>query len=418
MVGRKLSRPRPSGPPARQRLQRVLASAGYGSRRACETLILEGRVEVDGKGITELGFQVDPKKAEICVDGAPIRMQKLVYFLLNKPPGVVTTSRDPQGRTRVLDLIQEQQRVFPVGRLDRSSEGLILLTNDGDLAQQLAHPRYGIQKVYRVTVAGKIDQETIDRMRQGIYIAEGRVSVDGAKILRHRARSTDLEILLREGKNREIRRILARLGHKVMSLERIAIGSLRLGELPRGAYRPVTPVELKRLREEIVAQSRRAKEEPRAPGAKVKTREDEMRGKTIPPQKSPVERPPVPLRKPKKLVESQTLGTVIGEVDPGQGASRAPRPPRPSQQAGAAQRKGVTAERKGVTAKRKGVTAQRKGVTAQRKGAERKEVTPRSAKPKAAGPPKRGAIVRGVEPRTFSRNPGKAGKGKRKGKGN
>lgn len=392
MVGRKLSRPRPSGPPARQRLQRVLASAGYGSRRACETLILEGRVEVDGKGITELGFQVDPKKAEICVDGAPIRMQKLVYFLLNKPPGVVTTSRDPQGRTRVLDLIQEQQRVFPVGRLDRSSEGLILLTNDGDLAQQLAHPRYGIQKVYRVTVAGKIDQETIDRMRQGIYIAEGRVSVDGAKILRHRARSTDLEILLREGKNREIRRILARLGHKVMSLERIAIGSLRLGELPRGAYRPVTPAELKRLREEIVAQSRRAKEEPRAPGTKVKTRQDETRGKTTPPQKSPVERPPVPLRKPKKLVESQTLGTVIGEVDPGQGASRAPRSPRPSLQAGPAQRKGGTAQRKGVT--------------------------PRSSKPKAAGPPKRGAIVRGVESRTFSRNPGKAGKGKRKGKGN
>ena len=251
-----------SGP---QRLQRVLASAGFGSRRQCEELIVEGRVEVDGKLVDQLGTQVDPKKSEIFVDGTPVRPEKHVYFIVNKPPGVVTTNRDPQGRTRVVDLIQERERVFPVGRLDRNSEGLLLLTNDGDFAQQLAHPKFGVRKIYRVTVAGKIDNATIAKMRKGIHIAEGRVHVDGAKILRHRAKSTDLEILLREGKNREIRRILARMGHKVLSLQRIAIGPLRLGELPRGAYRALTATELRRLRDEIFYQSKRPRDADQEP---------------------------------------------------------------------------------------------------------------------------------------------------------
>lgn len=239
-----------------QRLQRVLAAAGYGSRRHCEELILEGRVEVDGKVVEELGTQVDPQQAKIYVDGTLLKKQRLVYFVLNKPPGVVTSNRDPQGRTRVIDLIQEKERVFPVGRLDRSSEGLLFMTNDGDLAQQLAHPKYGVRKTYRVTVAGKVDTAKLAQMRKGIYIAEGHVSVDGARIIRHRAKSTDLEILLREGKNREIRRILARLGHKVMTLQRVALGPLRLGELPRGAYRPVSSEELRRLRDEVFYQSK------------------------------------------------------------------------------------------------------------------------------------------------------------------
>lgn len=242
-----------------QRLQRILASAGYGSRRQCEELITEGRVEVEGVGAVELGTQVDPKTARIFVDGNLLKQQRLVYFLLNKPPGVVTSNKDPQGRTLVVDLIQEPERVYPVGRLDRSSEGLLLMTNDGDLAQQLAHPKYGVRKIYRVTVAGKIDNEKLARMKKGIYIAEGHVAVDGAKILRHRAKSTELEIVLREGKNREIRRILARLGHKVMSLQRIAIGPLRMADLPRGAYRPLKADELRRLREEVFYQSRAAK---------------------------------------------------------------------------------------------------------------------------------------------------------------
>lgn len=360
-----------------QRLQRVLAAAGYGSRRMCEELILEGRVEIDGETVTELGVQVDPKRSEIHIDGTPVRAQRLVYFVLNKPPGVVTTNRDPQGRTRVIDLIQERERVFPVGRLDRNSEGLILLTNDGELAQQLAHPKYGIQKVYRVTVAGKIDSDKLAQMRKGIYIAEGRVAVDGAKIIRHRAKSTDLEILLREGKNREIRRILARLGHKVLTLQRIAIGPLRLGELPRGLYRAVTPAELKRLREDVFRQSRAQKKDFEGDGEEGERRV--VRGKnrdaSRTPQK-PRQRPPMsgavssdqrgsqgmgkgvgrgigkglgkgglkrgakPERQPRppkfNLEGSQTLGTVIGDPDSAvEGQREQKRVPRKGKKKGA-----------------------------------------------------------------------------------
>ncbi|MEM9587464.1 MAG: pseudouridine synthase, partial [Planctomycetota bacterium] len=232
---------------SQQRLQRLLASAGFGSRRQCEELIEAGRVIVDGQTVTKLGTTVDPGVNKVLVDGTPLKQQKLVYYAVNKPVGIVTTNRDPQGRPRVIDLVPPDERVFPVGRLDRSSEGLILLTNDGDLAQRLAHPRFGIQKVYRVTVAGKVDGETMKQMRRGIYISEGLVRVDGARILKSKARATQMEIRLREGKNREIRRILARLGHKVQTLQRIAIGPLRLGDLPPGAYHALTKAEVQKL---------------------------------------------------------------------------------------------------------------------------------------------------------------------------
>ena len=158
-----------------QRLQRLLAAAGFGSRRQCEILIEEGRVEVDGSIVTELGTTVDPKSAKVRVDGVSLRQQKLVYYAVNKPTGVLSTSSDPQGRSRVIDLVPASERVFPVGRLDQSSQGLMLLTNDGDLAQQLTHPRFGVRKIYRVTVAGKIDPETMRNMRKGIYISDGFV---------------------------------------------------------------------------------------------------------------------------------------------------------------------------------------------------------------------------------------------------
>jgi 23S rRNA pseudouridine2605 synthase len=210
-------------------------------------LIQEGRVEIDGQIVSELGTTVDPTKDNVRVDGVPLRQQKLVYYAVNKPTGVLSTNADPKGRQRVIDLVPNSERVFPVGRLDQNSQGLMLLTNDGDLAQQLAHPRYGVRKVYRVTVAGKVDGETMRNMRKGIYIAEGFVRVEGAKILKSRSRATELEITLREGKNREIRRILARLGHKVQVLRRIAIGPLRLGDVPPGAYRKLTKDEVRRL---------------------------------------------------------------------------------------------------------------------------------------------------------------------------
>ncbi|TWU65685.1 pseudouridine synthase [Crateriforma conspicua] len=233
-----------SGP---QRLQRILAAAGFGSRRQCEDLIQEGRVIVNGQTVTQLGSTADPKSDTILVDDSPIRPSRHVYYAVHKPTGVVTTNRDPQGRPRVIDLVPPDERVFPVGRLDRNSEGLILLTNDGDLAQQLAHPKFGVRKIYRVTVAGKVDGETMKQMRRGIHIAEGMVRVEGAKLLKTRGRSTELEIVLREGKNREIRRILARLGHKVQKLRRIAIGPLRLGDVPAGAYRALRHDEVAKL---------------------------------------------------------------------------------------------------------------------------------------------------------------------------
>ncbi len=214
-------------------------------------MIEEGRVEINGNTISKMGTTVDPKQDKVRVDGVPLRQQKLVYYLVNKPTGVLSTNSDPQGRERVIDLVPNSERVFPVGRLDQSSQGLMLLTNDGDLAQQLAHPKYGVRKVYRVTVAGKIDGETMRSMRKGIHIAEGFVRVEGAKILKTRARATEMEITLREGKNREIRRILARLGHKVQVLRRIAIGPLRLGDIPVGAHRLLTREEVTRLRTAI-----------------------------------------------------------------------------------------------------------------------------------------------------------------------
>lgn len=232
----------------KQRLQRLLAAAGFGSRRQCEEMIEEGRVEIDGKTVTKLGTTVDPKSNKVKVDGVPLRQQKLVYYAVNKPTGVLSTNSDPKGRQRVIDLVPNSERVFPVGRLDASSQGLMLLTNDGDLAQQLSHPKYGVRKVYRVTVAGKIDGETMRSMRKGIYISDGFVKVEGAKIIKSRSKATELEITLREGKNREIRRILARLGHKVQVLRRIAIGPLRIGEVPVGAHRTLTRDEVQRLR--------------------------------------------------------------------------------------------------------------------------------------------------------------------------
>jgi len=234
--------------PRRVRLQRALAAAGFGSRRQCEELILEGRVEVDGQIVDQLGTTIDPSASKVFVDGTPLKPRRLVYYAVNKPVGVVTTNADPEGRPRVIDLVPPDERVFPVGRLDRSSEGLILLTNDGDLAQHLAHPRYEVQKVYRVTVAGSVQPETIRQMQQGIYIAEGLVRVEGARVLKAKSRATEMEITLREGKNREIRRILARLGHKVQTLKRIAIGPLRLGEMPTGAYRKLTFEEIRKLK--------------------------------------------------------------------------------------------------------------------------------------------------------------------------
>ncbi len=232
-----------------QRLNKVLAAAGLGSRREVEELIVQGRVEVDQEVVTNLATKVDPARVKIKVDGQSIRLKRPVYYALNKPKGVLSTNFDPSGRARVVDFVPSNERVFSVGRLDQHSEGLILLTNDGTLAQRLAHPRYGVQKTYFVTVAGEITATDLAKLKKGVYLAEGIARIDGARIRSKKKTSTDLEIVLSEGKNREIRRLLAREGHKVLVLRRIAIGPLRLGDLPVGAARPLTKKEIAALYE-------------------------------------------------------------------------------------------------------------------------------------------------------------------------
>lgn len=240
---------RPADPAEGDRLQKVLAAAGLASRRECEELILEGRVEVDGQVVRELGTRVDRMTQSIRVDGEPLPKPKLAYFAVHKPTGVVTTARDPSGRPRVIDLLPPSLgRLYAVGRLDMGSEGLILVTNDGDLANKLTHPRHGVEKTYHVQVAGHIEQEELDKLRKGVYLAEGFARVVGVRIKSRRKQSTLLEMVLSEGRNREIRRLLARVGHKVQKLVRIAVGPVRLGDMPPGAYRRLTPDELTKLR--------------------------------------------------------------------------------------------------------------------------------------------------------------------------
>ncbi len=256
-----------------QRLQKVLAAAGVGSRRHCEELIQCGRVEVDRQVVTELGSKADPATQEIRVDGVALAQPKRVYFLVNKPPGVVSTNEDPSGRTRVVDLVGYTGRLFTVGRLDMSSEGLILVTNDGELANRLTHPRYGVEKTYHVEVAGTIDRAELQRLRRGVHLAEGLARAVKVRVKHAYRHSTLLEIVLNEGRNREIRRMLARVGHKVERLKRVAIGPLRLGELPAGHVRALAREEIRRLRQAAhgapprkARSSARARPEPAKPG--------------------------------------------------------------------------------------------------------------------------------------------------------
>ena len=255
-----------------ERLQKVLASAGIGSRRECEELILAGRVEVDRQTVTELGTRVDPQRQQIRVDGTALTCPKRLYFAVNKPPGVVSTNWDPAARMRVVDLVRSDERLFPVGRLDRTSEGLILVTNDGALANRLTHPRYGVEKTYLARVAGCPSPHELDRLRSGVHLAEGLARVASVRVKRRQRETTELEIVLDEGRNREIRRILARIGHKVLQLKRIAVGPLQLGNLPVGACRPLTREEvqmLERATERSPRESRRAVK----PGRKPRPRE-------------------------------------------------------------------------------------------------------------------------------------------------
>lgn len=250
--GRPAPRPRQERPEndSRERLQKILAHAGLGSRRACEELILQGRVTVDGQFVRELGTRVDPVRQKIAVDGQSIRSERPVYYAVNKPKGYVSTNSDPAGRPRVIDLLPEiPERVFTVGRLDENSVGLMILTNDGELANRLAHPRYGVEKVYRAVVAGMPTPDVLEKLVEGVWLAEGKVRARRVKVVGKQGDAAVLEMILAEGKNREVRRMLARLGHKVMSLTRVRVGPVSLQGLSVGHWRRLAPEEVRRLQD-------------------------------------------------------------------------------------------------------------------------------------------------------------------------
>jgi 23S rRNA pseudouridine2605 synthase len=235
-----------------ERLNKLLAHAGIGSRRHCDDLIRAGRVAVDGARVTSLGTKVDADASAVAVDGHPIKLERPVYWLLNKPRGVLCTNYDPAGRPRAIDLIPHvEQRVYTVGRLDEASEGLLLMTNDGDLAHKLMHPRFGVDKTYLVQVQGDPSPDDCRKLLSGVFLSEGRVKAKRIKRLKKQSDSTWLRIVLNEGKNREIRRMLARLGHKVLTLRRTAIGPVQLDRLPRGKARRLSGQEVRELRHSV-----------------------------------------------------------------------------------------------------------------------------------------------------------------------
>jgi len=228
------------------RLQKVLAAAGIASRRASEILIEEGRVEVNGKVVTEQGTRVNPETDHIRVDGARIPPpRRHMYLVLNKPRGVVSTMDDPEGRPTLTDYLpRTKERLFHVGRLDTETEGLIVLTNDGEFAHRLAHPSYEVPKTYHVQAAGAMDNRTLKRLEKGVTLDDGPVRPDKVKLISRTGNKTLLEITLHEGRNRIVRRMLDAVGHPVDRLARTRIGPVRLGVLPVGETRELTREEL------------------------------------------------------------------------------------------------------------------------------------------------------------------------------
>ena len=229
--------------PQGERLQKVLAVRGWGSRRVCEDMISAGRVTVNGE-IAVLGRRVETEHDTVEVDGVPIGLKPgLVYYLLNKPEGVVTTAHDPQGRPTVVQLVPEEPRVYPVGRLDQATEGLLLMTNDGDLAHRLAHPSHGVEKEYLAEVEGAPGQGAVRRLREGIELEDGvtapaKVSQPSPGVLR---------ITIHEGRNRQVRRMCEAIGHPVNRLVRVRIGPLRDAALAPGKWRELSQAEVNAL---------------------------------------------------------------------------------------------------------------------------------------------------------------------------
>lgn len=234
-----------------QRLQKVLAAAGVGSRRFCDELIAQGRVTVNGE-VAEPGRKVDPAAADVRVDGERVNVDPdLLYLMLNKPQGVVTTADDPQGRPTVLDLINVKARVFSVGRLDMDSEGLLLLTNDGDLAHALTHPSFEVSRKYVARVNGRPSRRQLAQLREGVELEDGPAAADQVRMLGEGHGKSLIEVTLHEGRKREVRRMFDAIGAPVERLARIAYGGVELGDLRQGHWRPLTQKEIGLLHEAV-----------------------------------------------------------------------------------------------------------------------------------------------------------------------
>ncbi|MCI5708513.1 pseudouridine synthase [Veillonella caviae] len=234
-----------------ERLQKYIASCGVASRRKAEDLITAGKVQVNGRKVTELGVKVNPMKDKVKVNGQLLAMEKPVYYLLNKPKGVITSVVDPQGRETVLDYIKnEKKRIFPVGRLDLYTEGLLLLTNDGELAQNLTHPSKGVEKTYEVRIKGRVKEEDLQIIANGVNLDDGMTAPATIVDLGFDDHNGvhEVEITIHEGRNRQVRRMFEHFGYRIHNLKRIAYGGLTLGGVKRGGARQLTQREVNALK--------------------------------------------------------------------------------------------------------------------------------------------------------------------------
>ena len=232
------------------RLQKYLALSGVASRRTSEKLIAEGHVMVNGRKITEMGVQIDENHDRVFVDGKPVHIETEKHYLAyNKPVGEVTTVSDPEGRATVMDRFRDYPvRLFPVGRLDYDSEGLLLLTNDGDLMNKVLHPSFEIQKSYLTKVSNNVSDQEIRMLRKGVIIDGKLTSPAEVRLIRHDTFSTDLLITIHEGRNRQVRKMIEAVGHQVVRLKRVRFGPVQLGDLPSGMWRKLTDEEIQKLR--------------------------------------------------------------------------------------------------------------------------------------------------------------------------
>lgn len=234
------------------RLQKYLALSGVASRRASEKLIAEGHVAVNGTTVTEMGVQVDENADLITVDGQPVALETEKHYLAYcKPIGEVTTVSDPEGRATVMDRFRDYPvRLYPVGRLDYDSEGLLLLTNDGDLMNSLLHPSHEVEKAYLVKVSNHVSEDTLRRLRAGVTLDDGRMTSPAeARLVRYETLASVVLVTIHEGRNRQVRRMFSAVGHEVVSLKRVGFAGIKLGDLPRGQWRRLTDREVARLKE-------------------------------------------------------------------------------------------------------------------------------------------------------------------------